>query len=457
MKKLPPVLIAFIFSLSINAQSPTLTFTNTTGSSSITCGTASINVLASVNNYTNASLTYTWISPSASLSGTNVNITSSGAYTITAFNTANSFSITQIYTIYYNTNSPGCTVNVPTYTLTCFTPSAILTGSSTNSNAVFNWAVSSSTMQVNTNTIVVNSVSPSSATVVANYTLTATDLANMCKSTQTVKIYQNIFIPVAGITPASSSFISCTTPSLFLTNGSSFNPSSPYPHTLPVTTVAWFGPVPQASLANSSSYTAYTPGTYTLIVQDQNNGCTSFATKTVGDSRFYPVIVASQAFNINCPAPTATIYPTLAGPTTGYTYSWTVPNSATVSANNTPTITVNIPGNYTVTVTNTSNSCSTTSLVPVVVCAEIGENLLSNDNIAIYPNPTNGLLTIDLKEVQSNFITVEVYSAHGKLIKKQAINLANSTINLQNEANGLYLIYIREGEKPVKMSKIVKN
>ena len=42
------------------------------------------------------------------------------------------------------------------------------------------------------------------------------------------------------------------------------------------------------------------------------------------------------------------------------------------------------------------------------------------------------------------------------LIKKQATILEKNTLNLQNEANGLYFIYVISGEKAIKVSKIVK-
>ena len=76
--------------------------------------------------------------------------------------------------------------------------------------------------------------------------------------------------------------------------------------------------------------------------------------------------------------------------------------------------------------------------------------------INIFPNPNNGLFTIDLTEIQPNSV-IEIYSALGVLVKKQVVISGKSTLNLQNEANGLYFIYVISGEKAIKVSKIVKN
>ena len=641
MKKLLPFLIAFIFSLNIKAQAPALSFTNVTGSNSITCSNPSINVLASVNNTTITPLTYSWVGP-ATLSGTNVIITTPGNYTVTAFNIANSFSLTQVYSVGINTiiptstvtpltqnitcpsgagtftgittstltnvthswlspfssgaainggtvsiynynfytnfhtpNSPpgtytycvtnningcstcktvtitsvsgfptfsvsspqqfklGCGTNsltsinitngqtnpvpggplsytimpsffnntyatgastsytitnpgdydiivkdntnncaskisisviqntvgpnisysAPTQTLSCFNPSIILTGSSTNTNVSFLWTGPVSTSSIST--IAVNTSTNTTFTVTGNYTLSITNNSNLCKSTQTLNIYQNTAPPSAFITP-NAPIISCTTPSLFLTNASISNVPAIFFPTQPVIGFAWYGPAPQASLTNSSNYISTTPGTYTLIVKDLNNGCTSVATKTVADTRFYPFPISPTVpFDINCPTPTATIFPTLTGPTPGFTYSWTAPATATTSSLTQPTIVVNAPGNYTITVTNPANSCASTSLIAVAICAGIDQNLIENNTIHIFPNPNNGVFSIDFTILPQNSI-IEVYSTLGVLVKKQAVISDKNTVNMQSEANGLYFIYVISGEKAIKVSKIVK-
>lgn len=45
----------------------------------------------------------------------------------------------------------------------------------------------------------------------------------------------------------------------------------------------------------------------------------------------------------------------------------------------------------------------------------------------------------------------------GVLVKKQAVTSEKDIIFLNNEAKDIYFVYIKEGEKAIKVSKIVKN
>ena len=82
-------------------------------------------------------------------------------------------------------------------------------------------------------------------------------------------------------------------------------------------------------------------------------------------------------------------------------------------------------------------------------------NLITNNAINIYPNPNNGVFSIDFTTLPQNSV-IEVYSTLGVLVKKQAVISDKNTVNMQSEANGLYFIYVISGEKAIKVSKIVK-
>jgi len=631
MKKLLFIALAFIFSLSINAQAPTLTITNVTGSNSITCTYPSINYQASVSNYTAGPLTYTWVSLSGTSSGTNVLLSNPSQYTVIAFNTANSFSLQQVFSIGINTVTPsstvvpssqnincapgqmatftavttntsinisqswtspfsngmalsnstisiyslagigvytncvtslvngcsicktvtvvssaafptlsitsptqfnlGCgtastttinisnvttfpigsptsytvlppsfvgpgyglgaspnyTANVPgqytvivhdnfnacetkipisviqntvgpnmsvsvaTQTLSCFTPSVLVQASSTNTNVTYAWSFPGPG-NATTSAVTVSTIPTASFT--GNYSLSVIG-ANSCASTTVIPFYQNINPPTANISPSGSPVLTCNTPTINLTNASTSNIQPSFPHPLTVNAMAWYGPAPQPSVANSAIYIASTPGVYTLVAQDQNNGCTAVATKTVVDNKFYPQVSSPAPFNINCPIGTATIYPVLTGPTTGFTYSWAAPPTASVSNLTASVVVVNMPGDYTITVTNPMNGCSTTTVVNVAVCAGILQNNLTKTTVSAFPNPTTGLFSLELNTISEKAM-IEIYSVTGVLVKKQAVMAGKTDINIQNQATGLYFVYLKEGEKAIKVAKIVK-
>jgi len=92
-------------------------------------------------------------------------------------------------------------------------------------------------------------------------------------------MYQNLFPPVALISNGGNATITCATPTIVLTNQSTSGipASTGFPTNLPVIGYAWYAPF-QPGLTNSTTYTAGTSGTYTMIAKDLNNGCTSMAT-----------------------------------------------------------------------------------------------------------------------------------------------------------------------------------
>lgn len=71
------------------------------------------------------------------------------------------------------------------------------------------------------------------------------------------------------------------------------------------------------------------------------------------------------------------------------------------------------------------------------------DNLSFTKNIKIYPNPSNGVITVDNQS--RNFIkSLNIYDVTGKVIKSTEVNskLNKSPINLQNLSSGVYFMRI---------------
>ena len=88
-------------------------------------------------------------------------------------------------------------------------------------------------------------------------------------------------------------------------------------------------------------------------------------------------------------------------------------------------------GSYAVQVTK--NGCTDTSNCYVLKNVGLA-NSLKVSGIKVYPNPTNGKVTIDAE----NFEGVEVYDTSGRLIIKSALK----TIDLEEQSKGLYLLKV---------------
>ena len=82
--------------------------------------------------------------------------------------------------------------------------------------------------------------------------------------------------------------------------------------------------------------------------------------------------------------------------------------------------------------------------------AGINENTLSNE-LAVYPNPSADLFYIDLKSVSK----ITVTNSLGQIVLNQTVNPGKQTIDLQNQAKGLYFVTVLQNGKQ-EIIKLVK-
>lgn len=82
----------------------------------------------------------------------------------------------------------------------------------------------------------------------------------------------------------------------------------------------------------------------------------------------------------------------------------------------------------------------------------VGVNTLQSNNIEVYPNPTSGVLSIDLKTVKG--CELNIYNKIGQLVKTIKQTKSIEKINLNNKSKGIYIIKI-SNPKFVKTYKVV--
>jgi len=82
------------------------------------------------------------------------------------------------------------------------------------------------------------------------------------------------------------------------------------------------------------------------------------------------------------------------------------------------------------------------------------------NNITLFPNPTEGLVKLNVESSNINFINVTVLNALGKTIletKEYEISSAPIILDLNNQASGMYMIEIEaEGTKVMKKTTLTK-
>jgi phosphatidylserine/phosphatidylglycerophosphate/cardiolipin synthase-like enzyme len=85
------------------------------------------------------------------------------------------------------------------------------------------------------------------------------------------------------------------------------------------------------------------------------------------------------------------------------------------------------------------------------------ESVITKENFVLYPNPTNGIFYITAKENSVNDnVVVRIYDVLGnKVLDKYSTNLTNESIDLSNQASGMYFVDVVKDGKEVWF-KVVK-
>jgi gliding motility-associated-like protein len=184
-----------------------------------------------------------------------------------------------------------------------------------------------------------------------NYVVTVTG-SNGCTDSDVAALVINQTSPVANAGADQTS--SCATPTVTLNGSSSTGTGISY---------AWSGPNITGG-GSSSSATADAAGTYTLTVTG-SNFCTDTDQVDVLPDLNVPVASAGADQVLDCNNPSVNIDGTGSDSGGNITYSWTTSGGNITGALTTSTTTADLDGSYTITVTNSSNGCSSTDVMNV--------------------------------------------------------------------------------------------
>lgn len=134
----------------------------------------------------------------------------------------------------------------------------------------------------------------------------------------------------------------------------------------------------------------------------------------------------------------------------GATYAWIDCNTMTlISGETSQSYTATANGDYAAIVT--AGNCTDTSACATVNTVGIEEHQQSA-LVRVYPNPSNGLFSIEL----SKNAAVEITNLTGKSILNQNYTSGQHNVDLTNYSNGIYLVKVR-GNGVVSTTKIIKH
>jgi gliding motility-associated-like protein len=316
---------------------------------SLTC-LANVIQLNGFTNSNNAS--YNWSGPFIVSGGTTLTpmINGPGTYVLTVEDTVNNCQNSNSVVVTDNFDLPIVTAGFDS-TLTCLVTALNLdgTGSATGSDFTYQWTTLNGNILTGSDSIIATTSSA------GTYTLTVFNTLNGCSASDSVVININNTIPTANA--GADATLNCTNIVTGVTvNGSGSSSGMNYLWTtLDGNIVIGYDTVISA-LVNA-------PGTYTITVTNNTNGCVNTDDVVVFIDTVRPIANAGSDMERNCYNPTVNLNGT--GSSTGSNISYLWAGSPTITNATTTTPTVNGTGNYILTVTNTTNGCTSTDVAVV--------------------------------------------------------------------------------------------
>lgn len=319
-----------------------------TGSSSgsLTCSANTVQAIAST---TTTPVSYTWTGPGIVSGATTASATvnAGGTYNYSVTSTFNNCTSTGMVSISQNTTVPVPTAGT-TASVTC-TNSVINLTSTPGSGVSYTWtapAGSSITGGVNSQ----NTTGSGAGT----YTVRVQDAVNGCTAIATVAANVNTTAPTP--TAGVAGVVTCGSTTVSLTSGPS---AMNYTWTAPAGSSITGG-------VNNQNTTGSGAGSYSVLVQNPTNGCSTQTIVTASTNTTAPSPAITAPSTITCANPTITLN---GNPGAGVTYTWSGPGI--VGSANNQTVNVNQVGTYSLFVTSTANSCTN------VVSASVSNNTIA--------------------------------------------------------------------------------
>ncbi|HOZ51187.1 MAG TPA: hypothetical protein PLU17_04980 [Chitinophagaceae bacterium] len=307
--------------------------TNTCTTISQTIGTAAV-----VGN------SYSW-APSSGLSASNIaqpvaNPAATTSYTVTATNTTNGCTATDVVLVTVNKTPPTADAGADK-TNTCTIPSQTI-GTAAVVGNTYTWTPSSGLSATN---IAQPTANPTSTTT---YTVTVTNTTNGCTATDIVLVTVNKTPPSVGTTATSTTICAGASTTITGTNASTY---------------VW---QPGGQTTTSINVSPAITTTYTVTGTNTANGCSNTSTRVITVNALPNVGTTASATTICAGTPT-----TLTG-TNANTYTWMPGSLSGTSVIVSPTTTTT----YTVTGTNTTTGCTKTATRVITVnCSAVNLKL----------------------------------------------------------------------------------
>ncbi len=346
--------------------------------SELTCAAPAI-LLDATSSSQGANFTYAWTTANGNiLAGAETltpEVNAAGTYTLTVTDTLNGCFATAEVIVVSNIVTPA--VEAFGGTVTCFEPELQLLGVFDTLGVTFGWTGPNGFASSEQNPMV---------TVAGEYHLTVTDALTGCTGSAIAILEKD------GIDPE------------LTTTGGTINCNNA---TVQLTVEAQIGGIVW-SWAGSNGFESLEqnpqvnePGMYTVLAIDTVFGCIAIDSVLVEIDTLSPVADAGQGLSFNCHISNAYLDGSASSQGANFAYIWTTVDGNIAEGETTLTPFVDVPGTYTLTVSNTVSGCQTVSEVIVSQIAPVTA-AASSENVACF-NTATGSATVIPGGGDSNF------------------------------------------------------
>lgn len=85
--------------------------------------------------------------------------------------------------------------------------------------------------------------------------------------------------------------------------------------------------------------------------------------------------------------------------------------------------------------------------IPIEIYNPVGVNeLLSEANTSIYPNPASDHLNIEFKKYKQQLVDMAIYDVQGRIVKQEILLQNTNQVNLAGLGQGIYFVMLKYGE-----------
>ena len=345
-------------------------------------------------------LIYEWQDVDGYILGTDslLTVNSSGTYFLNLIDDVNGCSQQSSIDVFEDAEEPNAFAG-ENDTLDCSQVSLTLgdAGSSTGDTISYQW--------LNSNNEVLSNELFFEISSSGTYTLVVTNSENGCTSLSSVIIEQNIEIPIADAGP--DGILTCDN-SLATLDGSNSTGSN--------LAFQWLDQ--NDVIVDSQAVTQVTqPGTYTLIITDQENGCTASATTTVTPDSNLPTAIIDQNGVLNCQNTETVLDGSNSSSVNNNTaFEWLDELGNSISMDD--QITVSSPGFYTLVITDGENGCTQSAQVEVIQDVQTPVADAGPDGILTCDN---SLATLDGSNSTGDNLAFQWFDQNNVLLDNQSI------------------------------------